>query len=116
MKKFIFIGIILGFFALTGCSNSTPNCSDKDTTDLVIEIAKDELKREGLGKIIPKLDFRVDGISTIERDKELDTYKCKADFKMINKTNGVVKTLPITYRVYSTDKGDEFYVEVIDGF
>ena len=35
--------LILGAIALifVGCSNPTPKCSDKETKDLVIDIAKD---------------------------------------------------------------------------
>ena len=47
--------LILGAIALifVGCSNPTPKCSDKETKDLVIDIAKDELKEQGMESLIP---------------------------------------------------------------
>ena len=107
--------LILGAIALifVGCSNPTPKCSDKETKDLVIDIAKDELKEQGMESLIPQLKFEIETIRTTKYDKNIDRYECAADFKMIGNAN--TTTLPITYTVESTDKKGEFYVTV-DGF
>lgn len=109
MKKFNFL--ILGIISLSfiGCS-STPKCSDPVTKDLVIDIAKNELQEQGLNSLISKLQFEIEAIRTTKHDKGIDRYECAADFKMIS--NDDVRTLPITYTVESTDKKDEFYVNV----
>ena len=107
--------LILGAIALifVGCSNPTPKCSDKETKDWVIDIAKDELKEQGMESLIPQLKFEIETIRTTKYDKNIDRYECAADFKMIGNAN--TTTLPITYTVESTDKKGEFYVTV-DGF
>ncbi len=77
--------LILGAIALifVGCSNPTPKCSDKETKDLVIDIAKDELKEQGMESLIPQLKFEIETIRTTKYDKNIDRYECAADFKMI---------------------------------
>lgn len=110
MKKVIATtatGLML-LVGLSGCGG-TPKCSDSETKDLVIEIAKGQLKKAGMGSLIPKLDFEVENIRTTKHHKDVDSYECAADFKM---EGDKVKTLPITYTVQSTDDGDKFYVNV----
>ncbi len=111
MKKFIVSTLILvSAFSLSGCFGGTPKCGDKETKDLVIQIAKDELINQGLSKIIPSLSFTVKHIRTIKHDKDTDSYKCDADFEMIGDK---IETIPITYSVIMTDDGENFYVHVL---
>jgi hypothetical protein len=97
---------------LTGCNSGTPKCNASETKDLVIKIAKDELKKEGAASLIPKLKFEVINVRTLKHNKDVDSYKCAADFQMKRKNNGTTKSLPITYTVESADDGDKFYVTV----
>jgi len=106
--KLTLITFILSF-AFSGCTGGTPKCGDSDTKDLVIQIAKNELKKQGMGSLISKLKFEVDAIRTTKHNKDVDSYQCAAEFKMIGDQ---IKTVPITYTVESIDNGKEFYVNV----
>lgn len=111
MNSIIKLTLVIFLMSLifTGCTGGTPKCGDSETKDLVIQIAKDELKKQGLGSLIPKLKFEVDAIRTTKHNKDVDSYQCAADFIMIGDQT---KTLPVTYTVESTDDGNEFYVNV----
>jgi len=113
MKIFI-KGLILSAvsFPIIACSSSTPKCSDGETKNLVIDIAKEQLLKSGFGNIIDKLEMKVDNIRTIKYEKEIDRYTCQADFIIKNIENNQQKALPITYTVQKTDDGKRFYVEV----
>ena len=103
--------LTLATFGLSGCGG-TPACGDNETKALVIDIAKDELIKQGMSEIMPKLKFSVDNIRTSSHDKSVDKYECAADFKMIGDKT---ETISITYTSQNTDDGDNFYVEV-NGF
>lgn len=109
MKRFTVLLPVLATLAFVGCSNGTPKCADTETKDLVVEIAKDELKEAGMEELISRLNFEVDAIRTTKHNKDVDSYECAADFKMIGEQT---ETLSITYTVESTDDTDEFYVTV----
>jgi len=109
IKKNLFLLSIVGIIGFTGCTSSTPKCGDSETKDLVIQIAKDELTKQGMSKIIPKLDFEVANIRTTAHNKDVDSYQCASDFKMIGDKT---KILAITYTVEATDDGESFYVNV----
>ncbi|MDX9756655.1 MAG: hypothetical protein RBT52_04020 [Sulfurimonas sp.] len=109
MKKYLISISLIGMIGLTGCTNSTPKCGDSETKDLVIQIAKDKLTQQGMSTIIPKFNFEVAKIRKIEHNKDVDSYQCAADFKMIGDQT---KTLPITYTVEATEDGKSFYINV----
>lgn len=103
--------LLLASFALVGCSTqNTPKCSDQETVDLVIEIAKEELEKGGMGSLIPELEFDVKNIRTTEHNKDVDSYRCAADFEMSGGAG--TEDFPIEYSVESTDDGESFYVNV----
>lgn len=108
MKTKITILGILAMF-MTACSG-TPSCSDSDTKDLVIQIAKNELNKIGKGYLISKSEFEVQAIRTREHDKDADTYTCAADFVMDDGKQE--RKIPITYTIESTDDKEQFYVQV----
>ena len=59
MKQLKLIVItIITLAGLSGCTGGTPKCGDSETKDLVIQIAKDELTKQGMSKIIPNLNFK----------------------------------------------------------
>ncbi len=113
MKVFV-KGLILSVvsFSIIACSSSTPKCSDGETKDLVVEIAKEQLLKSGFGSVMDKLEMKVDNIRTIKYEKEIDRYTCQADLVIKNKENNQSKNFPITYTVQKTDDGKRFYVEV----
>jgi len=105
---------IILFFASSilfiGCSNEAPNCSDSDTTDLVIEIANKELVKSLGEEKTKSIKLSVETIRTKKVNKEVGSFECAADLK-IEGPNGS-NSLPITYTSELTDDGDSFYVNV----
>lgn len=110
MLKFGSLVLVATAFVFVACSGGTPKCSDEITKNLVIDIAKDELTAQGMSYLIPLLKFEVNTIRTTKYDKNIDRYECAANFIMTGEND--TSTLPITYTVESTDKKDEFYVNV----
>ena len=100
------------FFSITACSSSTPKCADSPTKELVINIAKEQFIKSGFTNLLDKLEFKIENVRTIEYQKDIDRYTCKADLILINKENHKTSSLPITYTVQKTDDGNKFYVEV----
>ena len=108
----IVVGVVCGIsmnYFINSLSGGTPNCSANSTKNVVIQIAKDELKKQGAGKMIPDLSFNIQDIMTTKIDKELDIYQCSADLKITGIKNKIV---PITYEITSTDDGEKFFVNV----
>lgn len=111
MKKF-FIPFALVALATTGCSPSVPSCSDKETTDLIKQIADDEMRSE-LGEQAAKLfSYTVSAIRTTSTNEQTGAHECAAELEIKAKNTGETSKLPITYTVELTDNGDEFYVNV----
>lgn len=109
MKKVAAFALMGSIGFLSACSSSTPNCSDTETTDLIKEITMDEL-RANWGDSAKGITLDVAAIRTTEHNKSLDSYTCAAQLEMTGP--GGTEGGDITYTVHSTDKGDEFYVEV----
>lgn len=109
MKKVATFTLISSVAFLSACSTSTPTCSDTETVDLVKEITMDEL-RSAWGNAANSLDVSVEAIRTTDRNETVDSYTCAAQLEMTGP--GGTETADISYTVQSTDKGDEFYVEV----
>jgi len=107
-------GLILSAvsFSIIACSSKTPKCSDSETKDLVIDIVKQQFSRVGFGNDLNKLEMKVENVRTIEYQKNIDKYTCKAELIMRNKENNKQQSFPITYTVQKTDDGKRFYVEV----
>ncbi len=80
-------GLILSIviFSIIACSSKTPKCSDSETKDLVIEIVKQQLSKIGAGSDLDGIEIKVDNIRTIEYQKNIDKYTCKAELIMKNK-------------------------------
>lgn len=89
--------------------NKTPDCSSLETKNLVIDIAKEELTKNGLSEMIDSTTFKVENIRTINYNKNVDSYECAASFKIINEKS---EDYPITYTVQKIDDKQAFYVEV----
>ncbi len=115
MRKQVY-GVLLGcvlIFVFGGCDDrgKTPKCSDKQTTDLVLSIVRDELKKDWyMSRKMKDMSFQVESIRTIKHNKEIDSYECAAEIAFINKEKS--GTHPITYTVESTDKEGDLYVTV----
>jgi hypothetical protein len=111
-KKLTIISTI-ALLSLTGCGKDAPKCSDERTTNLAIEIVKEQfLSMFTGGKEIGGITITT--IRTIEHDKETGSYLCKGKITIAPKDETKPVILPITYKSESTDDGKEFYVSVID--
>lgn len=94
---------------LTGCGSSVPACSDRDTTDLVVEIADRELTKQ-IGEARAKtVTWQVTSIRTTDENEKTGALSCAADLQFSGP--GGSETAPITYTVEATDDGN-FYVNV----
>ncbi len=112
LKKITIISTI-ALLSLTGCDKEAPKCSDERTTNLAIEIVKEQfLSMFTGGKEIGEITIST--IRTIEHDKETGAYLCKGKITIAPKDETKPVILPITYKSESTDDGKEFYVSVID--
>jgi hypothetical protein len=111
MKKLI-IPAILSILAITGCSQSVPKCSDKETIDLVTQIAGREMSNQ-LGAEAAKLfSYTVSAIRTTSTNEQTGAHECAAQLGISASNTGQTNEFPITYTFEKTDKGDEFYVNV----
>ena len=132
MKKILYIKstmiLLLGVIFLTGCGTSAPNCSSDKSKLAVIDIVKEELnpkvalledylnnfgQKHGLTyqpKLFNKIEFSVKNIRTTKIDKELGSYKCKADLSV--KLNNNAENVPISFTTEQTDGGEGYYIQV----
>lgn len=112
--------IALGLVAailLAGCAKKAPDCNEKRTKDLVIEISKEEINKQlkmlydpKTVEIMNQAVLEVVNVRTTNFNKETGTYECAADLK-ITGTKGT-NNLPITYISELADGGKNFYVSV----
>lgn len=111
MKRFI-IPAMFSIVAITGCSDSVPKCSDKETTDLVAQIANREMVNQLGAEIAKFFSYTVVDIRTISENEKTGAYECAAKLGVTAKNTGQTNEVKITYIVERSDKGDEFYVNV----
>jgi hypothetical protein len=97
-------------FLFIGCSNEAPNCSDSDTKDLVIQIAKGEFVKSLGKKSADSLTLSLENIRTKDVNEKVGSFECAADLKM--KGPGGSESAPITYTSELANDGDDFYVNV----
>ncbi|NGZ15670.1 hypothetical protein HGG78_18345 [Vibrio aestuarianus] len=97
---------------LGGCSPSAPKCGDSETTDLVKEIANDEMINQ-LGAEAAKIfSYSVNAIRTTDENDKTGAFECAAQLDIHASTTGQSNEIPITYTVEMTDDGEQFYVNV----
>lgn len=101
--------ILLPFFMLlAACKTEAPNCSDKETQDLVKKIARDEITKYGVNSKLIKME--IENIRTLDKNNNTGAYSCAADFIIYIKNSR--KSYPITYTSELMDNKKEFYVMV----
>lgn len=103
MKK-LFFSLITISTLFIGCG-STPNCDDKEVTDVVTQILKKQVPN------ISSLDISYSGFMTEKIDKEKKLIRCKAEMKMTNKETKQSAENWFDYSARYTDDG-MVYVEV----
>lgn len=114
--KSVISGLIVALL-LMGCAKKAPDCNDKRTKEMVIQIAKNELI-EQMGRAFgpdaaeatKKLALEVINVRTTNFNQEIGKYECTADLKMTGE--GKNESLPITYTSELVDNGKNFYVRI----
>jgi hypothetical protein len=112
VKKILLTMTVLMVF--NGCSSSIPSCSDSETTDLVLQIAKQELQKYLKVVTITSHTPEFTGINkimTTNTDEKTGFHECKAELEKSFNGSEMKLPIPITYKVEKTDKG-EIYVTV----
>jgi hypothetical protein len=97
---------------LGGCSPSVPKCGDTETTDLVKEIANDEMVKQVGAEVAKLFSYSVSAIRTTDEDDKTGMFECAAQLEIHASKTGESNEIPITYTVEVTDSGEEFYVSV----
>lgn len=97
---------------LAGCSNYVPKCGDLETTDLVKQIANEEMTRQVGSESANLFSYSVNSIRTTDEHDVTGAFDCAAQLEVRASNTGDSNELAITYTVEATDDGEEFYVEV----
>lgn len=105
--------IVCASVLVGSCSKSVPKCSDDQTVDLVIQIARDEYKKS----VRRELGLSLSAIRTTGSNSETGAQSCAASLSIegipgIFPNQTLSKTVDITYTSELTDDG-QLYVEVI---
>ena len=109
-NKFSVFTLALFLGAISGCSNNAPECSDSETKQLVLEIAKDEIKKQAGERVANAVSLSLAGVRTTDFNEKTGSQQCAAELKMSGK-NGT-KSIDVTYTSELVDDTDEFYVTV----
>lgn len=105
--------IIACLLISSGCSKFVPACGDESVTDLVKQIAGEEMANS-LGKETAKLfSYSVNAIRTTDTNEKTGSHDCAADLEVKASNTGQSQEMPITYTVEATDDGENIYVNVL---
>jgi hypothetical protein len=95
---------------LSGCGSSVPTCSDAESTDLVSEIADQEMGKQLGIEMAKTFSYIVNSIRTTATNEQTGSHECAAELE-VKGPNGS-NSIPITYSIEMTDNGEEFYINV----
>ena len=114
MKRIFLLSTLLclNLSLLAGCGNKAPGCSDEETKNLVIQIARGELIKVFGKENADKLKLTLEFIRTKEVNKDTGSCDCAADLVITGPDGSKSEKIPITYTSELTDKKDQFYVTV----
>lgn len=110
MKKSLVIIVALLSTVMAGCGPKVPTCNDIQTTDLVVNIAKDELIKQIGQEPTNLLNLAVTAIRTTETNSKTGAHQCAGQLEISGP--GGTNAVPITYTVEMTDDGKQFFVNV----
>ena len=104
----IAVVLLVGISFANSDSELAPGCADKQTKDLVLEIAKEEFKEiyRKQGVFVPQVKYKLDSITTTDIDEDTGICSCQADLIVINSKTGKKATLPITYTSEESENGN----------
>ena len=111
MKR-IFIPLVFAALAVSGCSPTVPKCGDEEVTDLVKQIADEEMNNQLGAELAELFSYEVGAIRTTATNEKTVAYECAAELSITASNTGMTNKAPITYTVEMTDDGEQFYVNV----
>jgi hypothetical protein len=120
MKSLLVASSVVITLMVTGCTNNVPKCGGTEVLDLVKQVADESmtnqltaLKMFGLGGEGDKsFSYSVGFIRTTNTNNQTGAHECAAELAVTESGSSQTSTIPITYTIEMTDKGDEFYVNV----
>lgn len=113
MKIAIFASVVACLLITAGCSKAVPACGDESVTNLVKQIAGEEMAKS-LGEETAKLfSYSVNAIRTTDTNGKTGARDCAADLEVKASNTGMSQEMPITYTVETTDDGESIYVNVL---
>jgi hypothetical protein len=109
---------LIAILPLSACSHSPPSCSDSDATDVVIQIANEQLDRyrPGLARMNEdkpvSLDPTLKDIRTVSKNADTGGYKCAATVDIKSNSPSFAKSVDITYTTEIAEDTHKPYITV----
>ncbi|HIF9347075.1 TPA: hypothetical protein ACX6RX_003186 [Photobacterium damselae] len=111
--KFRFLFLALTGTILVGCNQSmAPKCSAPETVSLVKEISNREISKKFGPETAKQFTYNLQAIRTTDVNKDVGSWACAAQLDM--SFQGKNTSVDINYTVEKTDKGDQFYVTILN--
>ncbi|MEM0516370.1 hypothetical protein WCN91_13270 [Pseudoalteromonas sp. YIC-827] len=103
---------VIAAISISGCSQSVPPCGDSDSTELVKQIANDEMINQLGAKTAEQFEYDVIAIRTTHTNEQTGAHECAAELDISSTITGKSESIPIEYTVEATDDGEHIYVNV----
>lgn len=111
MKKiWSLVSLLVLVSGVAGCSSSAPGCDASETTDLVMEIVREEIANIYGPGMAEQVGLDLDAIRTTDVNDKTGSRECAAVLAM-DAPSGESE-IDITYVSELTDEAGEFYVTV----
>lgn len=110
MKIISTLNALLIAITLIGCSNTAPKCSDQETLDTIVQIARGEIEKQAGKETASKVKIELTAIRTTDTNEKIGSFACASEINVI--VDGISNKTPITYTVELIDDGEQFYVNV----
>lgn len=101
-------------FLFIGCSSNVPDCNDRETRDLVLEISNEEVIKRFGRELASITGLSLESVRTTNTNEKTGANSCAADLRIKQNSHNFNqnRTAPITYTVELANDGDDFYVTV----
>ncbi len=107
------IAILISFIILGGLfgnDDSSTKCSDSETKNLVLEIAKEELTEQEGKTFSDLINLNLSNIRTVDYNEKTGSKQCDAELELTS--DDFNKIVDISYNVDFVDKNHDLYVTV----
>ncbi|PAU59199.1 hypothetical protein BZL41_17000 [Pseudomonas sp. PIC25] len=110
MNTIAYVSVLSTLFILTGCSGGTPDCSAKETLDLLSKVVEEPfLEKSAIrgpsGQQLRQLvEYEFRNIKTKHYDEKLDAYKCAATLEVrLADSQRKANELNFEYQIHAVD-------------